>query len=350
MQKKDISVLDVTIRDGSYAIDYQYTPGQIASIVSELDAAGIDYIEVCHGCGLGARDNLGLPAAASDVEYVLAAKGVAKRSKIGVIAGPSPVTKPKDIDSVLGELDFIRFAANCDKPQIVEDNIKYVRKRHARLPTFLQLMRSNRRPKKDIVAAAKVVEAMGVDTLYLVDTAGHYTPEDVRDIIGAMRDKLNIAVGFHGHNNLSLAVANTLAAVDAGAVSIDASLKGIGRAGGNAQLEVLISLLNRKGLAQRINLDRLIAAGEELVGPLMPPSRGIAGVDIITADANIDLYPLAVYEKVAQLGEISLTELVRALASDKSLVEAGPGEIARALNKLGIDHSRVFAALGWKNQ
>lgn len=346
-KKKDISILDVTIRDGSYAINYQYTPGQVQGIVRALDQAGIDCIEVSHGCGLGAAQNLKLPSAATDAEYVRAAKGAATRARIGVIAGGPPVTHPKDIDTVIDEVDFIRFAANCDTPRGVEGNIEYAQKLRPRLPLFLQLMRSTRRPKKDLVAAGRCAEDMGIDTVYVVDTAGHFLPEEVEDVIAALVAKLSIDVGFHGHNNLGLANANSLAAIDAGARSIDASLKGMGRSAGNAQLESLISLLKRRGLARGIDLDLLIDAGQSLITPIMPPQFGVDAIDLMTADANIDL-PASpdLFEQIALAAQVELRTLIRALGRDARVMEVGPVDLVRALKKLGANAPRAFQQAG----
>lgn len=332
---KDVSILDVTIRDGSYAIGYKYTTKQVASISKALDVAGIDYIEVSHGCGLGAAINLGLPAAASDAEYVLAAKGATKHANIGVIAGAIPITKKRDIDSIIEIVDFIRFAANCNNPEHIKDNASYTLKQRPDLPLFLQLMRSSRCHKKEILKAARWAEDFGFAKVYLVDTAGHYTPDEVIEIISLLTAKLSIEVGFHGHDNLNLAVANSIAAVTAGAQSIDASLKGIGRSGGNAQLEALVSLLKRKHILKSIDLDAIIRAGQELITPIMPPRRGTEEIDLITADANIDIYPIEFCEQISAAKGISLRTLVRELGKNTQIVEAGPQDIERAAKKLG---------------
>ena len=175
-KNNDISILDVTIRDGSYLINYQYTPAQVASVASILDSANIDFIEVSHGCGLGAANNLGLPAAASDADYVKAAKQAVKNAKIGVIAGAAPVTLPADIDSVIDHVDFIRFAANCDNPTSIKANMNYAKRRRPDLKILFQMMRSSRIPKEKLIDAARMVEDLGVEVLYLVDTVGYFIP------------------------------------------------------------------------------------------------------------------------------------------------------------------------------
>lgn len=346
-KKKDISLLDVTIREGSYTINYQYTPEQVGAIAGALDRAGIDYIEVSHGCGLGAANNLGLPAGAADAEYARAARGAAKRAKIGVIAGQPPITQPQDIDGIIDDVDFIRFAANGDDPRSIEGNLRHAKRRRPDLPLLLQLMRCSRCTKREILAAGRFAEGAGIQTIYVVDTAGHFLPEEAGEIVSMLVAKLSIGVGFHGHDNLGLANANSLTAVEAGACAVDASLKGIGRAGGNAQIESLVALLKRRRFAREVDLDLLIEAGQSLVMPFMPPQFGIDAFDLMTADANIDfLMPHDLIEQIALAAGVELSALIRALGSDPETTEAGPAEFARALARFNVDVRRVFRRAG----
>jgi len=341
----DISIMDVTVRDGSYAIGYQYTPDRVSDIVTSLDEAGIDYAEVNHGCGLGACRLPGLQAAASDLEYIRAAKRVAKRIRVGAIAGPERVTKTHDIDEIIHEVDFIRFAANSNDPLTVKANIELARGLRADLPIFFQLMRSSRIPRFDLIESAKKVEEMGVDTLYIVDTAGHFSPDEIGELVSDLKSQVGMEIGFHGHNNLDLAVANSLAAVKAGATFVDASLKGMGRGAGNAQMGPLISLLKRMGFAASIDLEELLYAAEEFISPIMPPRFGIDSIEIITGDKNIDLYPLDFYRRISDVGKIDLIDLIYKMASDKKIVEIDRPGISRALKGLDRDASKIFDSL-----
>jgi 4-hydroxy 2-oxovalerate aldolase len=343
---KDVQILDVTVRDGSYAIDYQYTPSQVAKVAAALDEAGIPLIEVSHGCGLGARENLGIPSAASDREYVMAAKKAVKKAKIGVIAGPEPVTKKENIDSIADFVGFIRFAANSDNVLIAEPNVKYAKK--LGIDCFFQMMRATRITPKKLLDSAKKVEEMGVSTVYLVDTAGHFIPKEVSQIIRDMKKGLSIRVGFHGHNNLGLAIANSLAAIEAGCDSVDASLLGIGRAGGNAQIEALVSLMKRMGLAKNINLDLLLHAAEEQIAPIMPPSKGISRIDITTADANIDLYPMSFFEILAKETRVDFKDFIRKLASHEGMTEVDIPRLEETISHFGGDADVIFAKYGIK--
>ena len=342
--QREVKILDVTIRDGSYAINYQYKPEQVAAVSAELDAAGIPLIEVSHGCGLGARENLKIPAAASDREYVEAAKKAVKKAKIGVIAGPEVLTKKQNIDEVAKQVDFIRFAANCDNVRVVESNLSYAKK--LGIDCFFQMMRASRLENKKLLESAKTVEKMGASTVYLVDTAGHYLPAEVSKIISQMKEKLSISVGFHGHNNLGLAIANTIAAIEAGADSVDASLRGMGRAGGNAQLEAVVSLMKRMGFAKNIHLDILLLAAEKYIAPIMPPMKGISRIDITTADANIDLYPMSFFELLAKDSGADFTSFIRKLASFKNMTEADFEKIEQTIRHFGGDADAIFKKYG----
>lgn len=348
IEPRTLSLLDVTLRDGSYAIDYQFTPQHVSEIVTALDTAGVDAIEVSHGCGLGARENLKIPSAASDEAYVEAARRAAKRAKIGVIAGAAPVTLPDNIDRIIDSVDFIRFAVNCDAPGPIESNIAYSLKKRPDLQIYLQLMRSTRKSFSTLLETAKHAQNMGVHIIYLVDTAGHFLPHEVEEIVKGLTLELKIGVGFHGHNNLGLAIANTLAAVRGGAISVDASLRGMGRAAGNAQLEALASLLRRLGLAGHLNLDTLLRAGSELIEPLMPASHGIASDDVLTADANIDLYPLPFFKLLTEKAGVAFEDFVRAIGNDTTFAEVGLDEIRRAFTHLGIDPEPLFESFGLK--
>ncbi|MBN1282493.1 MAG: hypothetical protein JXA24_01825 [Proteobacteria bacterium] len=333
----DISIMDVTIRDGSYAVDYSFTAAQVARIAGALDRAGIDYIEVGHGCGIGAGESLGLSPAASDASQAEAARGAVKRAKIGVIAGAERITKQRDIDSVIDLVDFMRFFTSCATPRGVEANISYAKGKRPALPVFLQLTNSTRRPAAALVEAARMAEDMGVETMYIVDTASHFMPDEVFSLVSEIRSRSSMGVGFHGHDGLCLAVANTIAAARAGAASVDGSLRGIGRGSGNAQLEAVVSLMHRMGKKRSCNLDALTAAAAEHVEPIMPPRRGVSGPELAMADANISLYPVPLFLEIAKKAGVSFAALVRALGDMEAVAEVEMEDLRRALARLGAE-------------
>jgi phosphoglycerate dehydrogenase-like enzyme len=188
---------------------------------------------------------------------------------------------------------------------------------------------------------------MGVDTLYIVDTNGSFLPDEVFETISALTDKLDIKIGFHGHNNFSLAIANSLAAIEAGAVVVDASLKGIGRSAGNAQLEILVSILKRRGLIKKVvDLDALLIAADTIVLPIISAPKGMSSIEIITADGNIDVYPYSIYERVAYEAGLNFIDFIYALGRDKKTVEADMPSLKRVLARLKKDADLVLSKAG----
>jgi 4-hydroxy-2-oxovalerate aldolase len=338
--------MDVTIRDGSYLIDYQYTTQIVARTAAYLDEAGIGYMEVGHGCGLGASQNLGFKAGASDLDYVKAAKSNSKSMKVGVIAASVPTTTSEDIQAIIDEVDFIRFAGNCDSPKDLRSHINLARRLRPDVEIFFQMMRCSRCPLDKIIDSAKTVSDMGANIVYVVDTAGNLLPEEIDRIISRLVKNLKIPVGFHGHNNLDMAVANSIAAVKAGASIIDASLRGVGRAAGNAQLEIVVSILQRMGLAKNIDLDLLLIAADSEIECIMPQKCGISSLDVITAVANIDIYPQKRFERISNVSGINLIDIIQALGEDKTIVEPTTDSISRVLQKLGADADSVLKKVG----
>lgn len=330
-----VRILDVTIRDGSYAIQHQYTARQVGAIAGALDAAGIPCIEVGHGCGLGARENQGISAATTDLEQVRAARAAVRSSKIGVLALPAPLTRPENIAAMRADLDFIRIAANADDVAIAATNVAYARQ--LGLPVWFQMMRSGCVSAKTLCDAARRAEGMGATTVYIVDTTGTLLPDDVARLVGRCKRQGKVSIGFHAHNNLGLAMANTLAAVRAGADCVDATLRGMGRGAGNTQLEALVILLHRLGLAQGIDVDRLLAAATSFIDPIMPPACGISTVDLVSAEANVALYPIVIYERLAGALGIELPQLIRYLGAHAQAADVNRSLIADAIRHFGGD-------------
>ena len=335
-----LELMDVTIRDGSYAINYTYKPEQVGQIASSLEKAGVNYIEVSHGCGLGAK-RLGMPAFATDVEYTKAAKeNTNSKIKVGVIAGPTSI--PSDISEVSDYIDFIRFAANVGEVDDIKDIIEYAKNNYPHLEIFLQMVRCSRKSPNIAANSAKYAKKIGVDVVYVVDTNAHMIPEDVKAYILAIKNiDPDLKIGFHGHDNLRLAVANSIVAATYGANIIDSSLRGMGRSSGNASLEILAYILKRKGLIKDIDLNMLIETSDKFIKPIMPTERGINSTDFRTAMANIDLYPLSIYELVAKEAKIELSTLITEL-SKQPIVEVGGDDIRNVLSSLGLNVDKIM--------
>ena len=269
---KKISLLDCTLRDGSYVINYQFTAEDTYLISRALAQASIPYIEVGHGIGLDAQYKGGGEAAESDIRYIEAAKaGVAGKSKVGVFFIPGI----GELDSIQkaadAGLDFIRIGTDVHESEVAEKSISLAKK--LGLEVSSNLMKSYSLPPSEFIESCKIVEGFGADAISLVDSAGGMTPKEVRAYISAMKSEISALIGFHGHNNLQLAVANCLAAIDEGADIVDGSLMGMGRSAGNASTNILASLLVRENIdLGHLDWQMLMRISEELIIPLIPQS------------------------------------------------------------------------------
>lgn len=260
-------ILDTTLRDGSYVIDFQFTDQDTALLTSTLDFAGIGWIEIAHGLGLGAARAGKGDQASTDEAYLKAAAASVTNAKFGAFFIPG-----------IGEADDVRLAADCGADFIrIGTNVNEVDQakeyidlaKSLGLITFSNLMKSYAVPPEEFAQYAKQAEDYGVDYVCIVDSAGGMLPEDVKNYLDASHATCNGPICFHGHNNLSMAVANSLQAVDSGAAIVDASLQGMGRSEGNTMTEILVAILQKRGLCDYIDINALLDISDALIRPLL---------------------------------------------------------------------------------
>jgi len=259
-----VRILETTIRDGGYEISHQFTEEDVALVVSTLDAAGVSYIEVGHGMGVGSHEYVQASArpkerpVAGDHAHMGAAKRAARRAKVGVLLGAGDSFCPPDyLEHVAGAgMDFVRIAfmpSECNAK-----NMRYVeRARSLGLLVSINLMQTYILTPEEVVRAASMCESAGAQWWYVVDSAGGMRTADVRTYIRAVAEGTRMRVGLHAHNNLGLAVANSLAAVEEGATLVDCTLNGLGRATGNAPTEQLLLALQSLGHEDAIDVEPL---------------------------------------------------------------------------------------------
>lgn len=267
-------LLETTIRDGSYEVDFQFTKADLALLVGLLDRAGLKYIEIGHGWGIRGQQWPGsVPAAETDGDYMRAARRAAPNAKIGSLVAANvfeePVLREIFEEAIDNGLDFIRMACT---PKSIPDreatmkSIEYAAKRG--LLVSVNFMRSYLRTPEQMADKCRAAAEAGASWVYLVDSAGCWTPDEVKQYVAAAVAKTDARVGFHGHNNLGLATANSIAAIQEGATLVDASLQGLGRATGNAETERLLALMQgRLGLEPQIDRRAVNAIGRDLVRP-----------------------------------------------------------------------------------
>ena len=262
-----IHMIDTTMRDGSHAVSHSYTQEQVSMIARGLDEAGVEYIEITHGDGLaGSSINYG-KSAVDEILLLESARKQIKKGKLGILLLPG-VGTIEDLDVAIDTgIDAVRVATHCTEADIAIQHLKYAKKRG--LFTVGFLMMTHMADAETLLEQAKIFQECGVDYVNLADSAGHMTPNEVRHKIEYLVDGLDVPVGFHAHNNLGLAIGNSLAALEAGATYIDMTCRGLGAGAGNAQGEVLASVLDMLGYNTGIDIYKLQDVAQDIVAPLM---------------------------------------------------------------------------------
>jgi 4-hydroxy-2-oxovalerate/4-hydroxy-2-oxohexanoate aldolase len=264
-----IKTHDMSLRDGMHPKRHQITIDQMKTIAKGLDEAGVPLIEVTHGDGLGgASVNYGFPAA-TDEQYLRAVIPLLKQAKVSALLLPGIGT----VDHLKMAADCgvttIRVATHCTEADVSEQHISLGRKMG--LDTVGFLMMAHMVEPEKILEQALLMESYGANCIYATDSAGYMLPDDVTARIGLLREKLKpeTEIGFHGHHNLAMGVANSVAAVAAGARRIDCACGGMGAGAGNTPMEVFIAVANRMGIETGVDVFKISDVAEDLVTPIM---------------------------------------------------------------------------------
>jgi 4-hydroxy-2-oxovalerate aldolase len=284
-EKTFVHILDSTLRDGSHALSHQFTAEQASQVAGSLDDAGVEMIEVSHGDGLGGSTITYGFSKQSELDLLRAASSVIKRGKLAVLLLPG-----------IGTKDDLKMAANCgakvaqiathvSEADIAEQHIGAAKKMG--MDVIGMLMLSHMGSPEKIAEQGKLMEAYGADVVLVTDSAGALMPHTVRERVAALRAALKIGVGFHGHNNLSLAVANSVAAVEEGARWLDACTCGLGAGSGNTPTEVLAAVLDKLGYETGIQLWKIMDVAEGVVRPLMQKPVRIGKVSLTMGYAGV---------------------------------------------------------------
>jgi 4-hydroxy 2-oxovalerate aldolase len=272
---KSYRLTDSTLRDGSHALAHQFTPDQVAAIAGGLDRAGVPVIEVSHGDGLGGSSfNYGM-SGTDERQLIKAAAGAVTNAKIAVLLLPG-IGLASDLEEVreLGAA-VARIATHCTEADI---SLQHLRKaRDLDMETVGFLMMSHMLEPAALLEQARIMADAGAETVYVVDSAGAMTTHDARARVAELKAGLpdDIQVGVHAHNNLSLAVANSIGALEEGVDQIDGCSRGLGAGAGNCPTEVLIAVTDKLGLDTGVDVMAVMDVAEDVVRPVMPREQVI---------------------------------------------------------------------------
>jgi 4-hydroxy 2-oxovalerate aldolase len=277
---------DSTLRDGSHAVSHQLSAEQISNYCEKIDGSGLHVVIVGHGNGLGASSlQVGL-SALSDEKMLRCAREKLKKTHLGAFLIPGFGTIKDDLRPALDlGVDLVCVACHCTEADITAQHIAYVRQRGRE--AYGVLMMYHMTTKERLLAEARKMAGYGAQGVILMDSAGASDPWMVEDTVRHLSANLAVPVGFHAHNNLGLAVGNSLTALNSGATIIDGTVRGFGAGAGNCQLEVLAGLLAKIKIETGLNLYQLMDVSDQVVAGIMKKPQEIDSVALISGIAGV---------------------------------------------------------------
>ncbi len=306
-----VRVTDSCLRDGSHAVRHQLTGDQVRDVVIALDGAGVPVLEVSHGDGLGGSSFTYGVSRTPERELIAVAVDSAERARIAALVLPG-IGTADDIRAVadLG-VSIVRIATHCSEADISVQHFRLARE--LGLETVGFLMMSHSQPPAVLAAQARIMADAGCQCVYVVDSAGALVPPAAAGRVDAVREALDGAaeVGFHGHENLACGVANTLAAIDAGARQVDASTRRMGAGAGNTPTEALAAVLEKLGVVTGIDVAAVADAAEDVVRPIMTEECVLDRMSLTMGYAGVYSSFLEHARGAAAAHRVSGTEILR---------------------------------------
>ncbi len=265
-----ITLCDATLRDGSHPMAHRFTVEEVARVAGALDRAGVPVIEVSHGDGLGGSSfNYGF-SGTDELDLISSASAAIARARLAVLLLPGIGVK-EDLDAAAERgTSVARIATHCTEADIAIQHLHHARELGLTAVGFL--MMAHMATPAALAEQARTMADAGAEVVYVTDSAGALLPDGAAERVLALREALapEVAIGFHGHQNLALGVGNSLAAIAAGATWIDACTRGLGAGAGNTPTEALVAACARAGIETGVDVIEVADVAETVVAPLMP--------------------------------------------------------------------------------
>ncbi|MEH6501452.1 MAG: 4-hydroxy-2-oxovalerate aldolase [Pseudoalteromonas distincta] len=269
LKGRTVILHDMCLRDGMHAKREQISVEQMIKVATAMDDAGVPYIQVTHGAGLGGNSLQHGFALADNEEYISAVASRMKQAKVSVLLIPGLGTMDELRSAYDAGARSVHVATHCTEADTSPQHIACARELGMDASGFLMMAHLNN--AKGLAEQGKLMESYGANTVYLTDSAGYMLPEDVHICVTTLREVLKpeTEIGFHGHHNLGMGIANSIAAIEAGATRIDGSVAGLGAGAGNTPLEVFAAVCERMGIETGVDLFKLMDVAEDIIVPMM---------------------------------------------------------------------------------
>ncbi|WP_432558084.1 4-hydroxy-2-oxovalerate aldolase [Granulicoccus sp. GXG6511] len=305
-----VRITDTSLRDGSHAMRHQYTIDEVTAVAKALDTAGVPVIEVTHGDGLaGSSFNYGF-SKTNELDLIEAVKESVTQAKVAALMLPGLGTVHEMREAKARGIDIIRIATHCTEADVSIQHFNAAREMGLETVGFLML--SHMTTPAELAKQARIQVDAGCQCVYVVDSAGALIMEDVTDRVNALRDELgdDAEVGYHGHQNMSFGVANSVLAARAGATQVDGSLKALGAGAGNSPTEVLVAAFERLGIHTGVDTKSILDAAEDVMGPMIPRLPVMDRASIIQGKAGVYNSFLFHAERAAERYGVPVTEIL----------------------------------------
>jgi 4-hydroxy 2-oxovalerate aldolase len=337
---REIKIFDATLRDGSHAVKHQITLDSVVEFCDAIDNAGIDTVFVGHGNGLGASSLQSGISLHTDRELLTTARAHLKKTKLGILMLPGYGTIKDDlIPAIDAGVDVFKIGTHCTEADISAQHIAFLRERDKEV--YGVLMLSHMLDHAQLLEQASKMEEYGALGVILMDSAGALLPDEATARVNHLVHGLNIKVGFHAHNNLGMAVINTMVSLFAGATIVDGTVRGFGAGAGNCQLEAVVAILKKAGVPVSADLGKLLDISENVVATkLQKVPQGLTSYSIMSGYAGVVSTFTEPVKTVAKEFGLNPLEIFEALGK-KRVVAGQEDAIIDVATKLKAEHDRI---------